>query len=226
MIVSLSASAWSQERLPEEAAAGQWLFTPGRVELGEMAGGGFSVAEKTRPTTLFAFLPRLGYVFVQQDQFLPGSLEIVGEPTYFTVFQHRTVHVGGLAALLTYNVSTGTAWTPYLVGGAGVSFASHRFPPDGTNFNFMTENGLGLHYAIGAQSTVNLDWRYHYFSNADIPPRNPGLNGSLCLIGVLFLYRQAEFLPRSRTADAESVSAVLPRFPPVPCSSVRARPFP
>ena len=188
LIGSLSQSAWPQERLPEEAAAGQWLFTPGRIELGGMAGGGFSPAEKRRPATLFAFLPRLGYVFVQQEQFLPGSLEIVGEPTYFTVFQPQTAHVGGFAALLKYNVSTGTAWTPYLVGGAGVSFASHRVPYGGTNFNFMTEIGLGLHYAIGPQSTVNLEWRYHHFSNADISPRNAGLNSSLCLIGVSFLY--------------------------------------
>ena len=52
----------------------------------------------------------------------------------------------------------------------------------------MTEIGLGLHYAIGPQSTVNLDWLYHHFSNADISPRNPGLNSSLCLIGVSCLY--------------------------------------
>ena len=65
-------------------------------------------------------MPRLGYVLVQQEQFFPGSLEIVGEPTYFTVVQHQTAHVGGAVTLLTYNVSTGTAWTPFLVGGAGL----------------------------------------------------------------------------------------------------------
>ncbi|HWT78814.1 MAG TPA: hypothetical protein VN648_08415, partial [Candidatus Methylomirabilis sp.] len=48
------------------------------------------------------FLPRFGYVFAEQGHFLPGSFEIVGEPMFLTVFQHQTVYVGGLAALLKY----------------------------------------------------------------------------------------------------------------------------
>lgn len=124
----LPPTAWAQTPLPEQAEQDQWSFRPGAIELGAQIGGGFSLANTTRDATAFALLPRLGYVFAQQEHFLPGSFEIVIEPTYLTVFQHQTVHVGGLAALLKYNFRTGTRWTPYLVGGAGVSFASHRLP--------------------------------------------------------------------------------------------------
>jgi opacity protein-like surface antigen len=184
----LPSTAWAQTRLPEEAEQDQWTFSPGRIELGALIGGGFSLADETREATEFAFLPRLGYVFAQQAHFLPGSFGIVGEPTYLAVFQHQTVHVGGLAALLKYNFRTGTRWTPYLVGGAGLSFASHRLPHDGTSFNFMLEGGLGLQYALTPRSLLGVEWRFQHFSNADISPSNPGLNLSVFLIGFSFVY--------------------------------------
>ena len=59
---------------------------PGRIELGAQIGGGFSLTESTREATEFALLPRIGYVFAQQECFLPGSFELVGEPTFLTVF--------------------------------------------------------------------------------------------------------------------------------------------
>jgi opacity protein-like surface antigen len=184
----LPPSAWAQTPLPEQAEPDRWSFTPGRIELGVQLGGGFSLANNSREATEFALLPRLGYVFGQQERFLPGSFEIVIEPTYVTVFQHQTTHVGGLAALLKYNFRTGTRWTPYLVGGAGVSFASHRLPHDGTSFNFLLEGGLGLQYALTPRSLLGVEWRLQHFSNADISERNDGLNMSLFLLGYSFLY--------------------------------------
>ena len=183
----LASSAYAQTRLPEEEQD-RWSFAPGRIELGALIGGGFSTAEMTREATEFALLPRIGYVFAQQEHVLPGSLEIVGEPTYLTVFQHQTVYVGGLAALLKNYVRTGTRGTPYLVGGAGLSLASHRLPHGGTNFNFLPEGGLGLQYALTPRSLLGVEWRFQHFSNANISPPNPSLNQSLFLLGYSFLY--------------------------------------
>jgi opacity protein-like surface antigen len=188
LIGGVPSPAGAQTRLPDGAGPDGWVFPPGRIELGGQLGGGFSLAEQTRAATEVAFLPRLGYVFAQQDHFLPGSFELVGEPTYLTVFQHQTVHVGGLAAILKYNFRTGTPWVPYLVGGAGLAFASHRVPHGGTNFNFLMEGGLGLQYALTPRSLLNVEWRFQHFSNADISLPNPSLNTSLFLLGVSFLY--------------------------------------
>ena len=179
----LSSSARAQTRLPETAERERWSFSPGRIELGAQIGGGFSLAENSREATEFALLPRIGYVFAEQGHVLPGSFEIVGEPAFLTVFQHQTVYVGGLAALLKYNIRTGTRWTPYLVGGGGLSFASHRLPHGGTNFNFVPEGGVGLQYAITPRSLLGVEWRFQHFSNADISPPNPSLNMSLFLLG-------------------------------------------
>ncbi len=184
----LASSAYAQARLPDEGEQDRRAFAPGRIELGAQVGGGFSLAENTREATEFALLPRIGYVFAEQGHFLPGSFEIMGEPTFLTVFQHQTVYVGGLAALLKYNIRTGTRWTPYLVGGGGVSFASHRLPHGGTNFNFMPEGGLGLQYALSSRSLLGVEWRFQHFSNANISPPNPSLNMSLFLLGYSVLY--------------------------------------
>ena len=184
----LPSSAYAQTRLPDVAERDRWSFSPGRLELGAQTGGGWSIDENKREATEFALLPRIGYVFAQQEHFLPGSFEIVGEPTYLTVFQHQTVHVGGLAVLLKYNVRTGTRWTPYLVGGGGISFASHRLPHGGTNFNFLPEGGLGLQYALSPRALLGLEWRFQHFSNANISPPNPGLIVSLFLLGFPVVY--------------------------------------
>ena len=184
----LPSTAWPQTRLQEEAEPDRWAFPAGRIELGVQVGGGYSVAATTRAATEVALLPRLGYVFAEQAAFLPGSFEIVGEPTYLTVFQHQTVHVGGVAALLKYNFQTGSRWVPYLVGGAGLAFASHRIPHSGTNFNFLTEGGVGLQYALTPRVLLGAEWRYQHFSIADISLPNPSLNLSLFLLGASVLY--------------------------------------
>jgi len=181
-------TAGPETRPPEERELEQWIFAPGRVELGAQIGGGFSLGDSAREATEFSFRPRIGYVLAQQGHVLPGSVEIVGEPTYITVFQHQTVHVGGLIASLKYNVQTGSRWTPYVLGGGGVSFSSHRVPQGGTNFNFLVEGGLGLQYTLTPRSVLNGEWRFQHFSNGDISPPNPSLNMSLFLLGFSFLF--------------------------------------
>jgi opacity protein-like surface antigen len=112
----------------------------------------------------------------------------VGEPAFLTVFQGQTVYVGRPRRPAQVQCPAGTRWTPYLVGGAGLSFPSHRLPHGGTNFNFMPEGGLGLQYAITPRALLGVEWRFQHFSNADISPPNPGLNISLFLLGFSVVY--------------------------------------
>jgi opacity protein-like surface antigen len=136
-------------------------------------------------------MPRVGYVFhdVQREIDFPGSFEIVLQPSYLTVFQQkRTAHVGGVASLLKYNFRTGTDFTPFVEAGAGVSYATKRVPPGGTNFNFILQTGVGLQYAISDRHALSFEWLYHHLSNADTGDHNPGFNTSLFLLGFSILY--------------------------------------
>jgi hypothetical protein len=135
-------------------------------------------------------MARVGYVLAQQDRFLPGSVEIIGEPMYLAVLEpsNETAHAFGVSALVKYNIWTGTRWVPFLEGGGGVSYASVNVPRTGTNFNFMAQIGGGVQYAIGDRSTLDLRAIYHHISNANISRDNPSLNSLQFLAGVTFLY--------------------------------------
>src|SRR5574337_1123869 len=177
VLVGLS-GAWAQERPPEEKLRGDWLFTKGRVEIGGHVGGGFSMQHRDRSASLFTVSPRIGYVFAEHEGSLPGSLEIVGEPSYFAVFEGRTAHLLGLAALIKYNFRTGTKLTPFIDAGTGISYATFPVPRGGTSFNFTLQAGVGVHYAVGTRSTLNFEWRYSHFSNAYTTDNDPGINTS------------------------------------------------
>ncbi len=184
-------TAWAGEPLREQAERDDgWLFGKGRVEVGIQLGGGVALQHDPRSASVFTVLPRVGYVFheVQRDHVLPGSFEIALQPSYLTVFQKRTAHVGGLASLLKYNFRTGTNFTPFLEAGAGVSYATIKVPRGGTNFNFILQTGVGLQYAISDRHALSFQWLYHHLSNADTSTHNPGLNTSLFLLGFSTVY--------------------------------------
>lgn len=183
-----SALASSEEGAAAPASQSPWPFRTGRFEVGMQTGGGVALQHDPRSASVFALLPRLGYVFYEVERGLPGSVEVVAQPSYLTVFERGTAHVGGLAALLRYNFRTGTRFTPFAEAGAGASYASLRVPNHGSRFNFILETGVGLQYTISDRYALSFEWLYHHLSNADIYVSNPGLNTSLFLLGFSILY--------------------------------------
>jgi opacity protein-like surface antigen len=188
---ALALAAWlavasAQEPPPPPAPLAEWPLARGRVELGGLAGGGFNIDWQPEPVNQFSLFLRAGYVFLEQEALVPGSLEVVAEPGYLAVFEGKTAQVASLAALLKYNLRTGTRLVPFVEGGGGVSYASERVPqqPGGTHFNFVLEAGAGVHYLLGDRTALTAEWRFHHFSNGDLQPPNPSLNSSLFLIGV------------------------------------------
>jgi len=182
--------AWAHERHPEEKLRDDWLFARGRVEIGGHIGGGFSMQHQDRSASLFTVVPGISYVFAEYEGSLPGSLEIVGEPSCFAVFEGRTAHVSGLAALIKYNFRTGTKLTPFIDAGTGISYGTIPVPRGGTHFNFSLQAGVGVHYTIGTWSTLDFEWRYNHFSNAYIIDNDPGINASSFLLGFSLLNSQ------------------------------------
>jgi len=184
-----AASSGDRPREQSGREAG-WLFGEGQVEVGLQLGGGATLQHDPRSASVFTVLPRVGRVVheVRSDRAVPGSFEIVLQPGYLTVFQRRTAHVGGLAALLKYNFRTDTRFTPFVEAGAGVSYGTITVPRGGTNFNFILQTGIGLQYAISGRHAVSAEWLYHHLSNADTSAHNPGLNAGLFLLGFSTMY--------------------------------------
>jgi len=188
LVVGL-ADAWAADRLDEAAEAGRWLFPPERLEVGGYVGGGLALQNYPRDGTIFVLIPRVGYVFWQQDRFLPGSLEVLVEPAYYAVHQTETASVFSGSLICKYNFATGTRLTPFLEGGAGVSYATRAVPEvRGSHFNFVLQAGLGLQYAVGDRNTLSLSWRYIHLSNAHLYPTDPSLNTGVFLLGFSHLF--------------------------------------
>ena len=155
------------------------------MSLGVAAGGGTSVASGLRQGTVASVLTRIGYVFAEQGHLLPGSLEVVGEPGYLHVWErHDQAELAAFSALLKYNFRTPTRFTPFVEGGAGVSYATARIPPTGTLFNFITQAGAGVQYAVTPAVTIDARGAFHHLSNANTGKQNPSLNTMLFSLGV------------------------------------------
>jgi hypothetical protein len=183
-VATAGAATEPERQAPPEA----WPFEAGRVEVGLLLGGGPTLQHGTRDANVVAVLPRVGYVVHEFLSGVPGSVEVLAQPSYLAVFEDGAIHVGGLAALAKYNFRTGTAITPYVEVGAGVTYASRDVPSKGSQFNFSLQAGVGVQYALSGRATVNLAWLYHHLSNADLYARNGGLNTGLFLLGISLFY--------------------------------------
>ncbi len=183
-----SAHASSGEGVAASTAEDRWPFRAGRFEVGVQTGGGMALQHDPRSASVFALLPRMGYVVYEVERGVPGSVEIIAQPTYLTVFERGTAHVGGLAGVLRYNFRTGTRVTPFAEAGAGVSYATLRVPNFGSRFNFILQTGVGVQYTINDHYALSFEWLYHHLSNADTYASNPGLNTGLFLLGFSMFY--------------------------------------
>lgn len=109
---------------PQPAPDADWPLARGRGELGGLVGGGFNIDWQPQPVNQCSLFLRAGYVLLQQEALVPGSLEIIAEPAYQSVFEGKTANVGSVVALLKYNIRTGTRFIPFVEAGGGVPFGS------------------------------------------------------------------------------------------------------
>jgi opacity protein-like surface antigen len=186
LVVSLLAgtsAVAAGESQQDAAPPDEWRYPVGAIEVGVAVGGGASLGHGRQDATLGAILPRVGVVLAQQEVFLPGSLEFVGEPGLYIVGAGGTAAVASLALLLKYNFWTGTRWIPFALAGGGISYASDAIPHGASHFNFLGEAGAGLQYALSARRVLSLEWRFHHISNGNTAATNPSVNSVLLLLG-------------------------------------------
>lgn len=80
---------------------------------------------------------------------------------------------------------------PWFQGAGGLIYTTHKFPPDilvphgtpgGTSvWNFSPQGGVGVHYFIRPQRSVDLQLNAVHISSASLGDRNPGVNASIQL---------------------------------------------
>ena len=78
---------------------------------------------------------------------------------------------------------------PWFQGAGGLIYTTHKFPPDilvpqGTPgatsvWNFSPQGGLGLHYFVRPQRSIDFGVNAVHISSASLGDRNPGVNASM-----------------------------------------------
>ncbi len=120
---------------------------------------------------------------------LRGSLEVAGEVMVadFSNADHGTVF--GVSPFLRYHFLTGSPWVPYVAFGAGLVYLGLNVEEQSTKWNFTLQPAIGLQYGLSDHWSVTAEYRFQHISNAHAGGRNLGLNSSVGLVGISYLFQ-------------------------------------
>ena len=177
MAESIPSTQFTSEKLTLEEH-----FHAGRYEAGFGGGSLFSPIgrPKNRPTVNYAFGEfHFGLMLTDPGGpgILRGNLELVPEAFGAAIYDGPGNYVAGGAAWFRYNfIPPDWRVIPYVQagGGAVLTDIDHRYV--GQHFNFNLGAAAGLRFFVCPHSTVNLEYRFQHISNANLGPRNIGIN--------------------------------------------------
>ncbi|MGH7409053.1 MAG: acyloxyacyl hydrolase [Candidatus Methylomirabilales bacterium] len=135
-----------------------------------------------------SFTPRWGIVLTDPvgRSFWRGGLEFLTEPSAVITTDTPRILSGGIAALLRYNLYTGTRLMPFLEGGVGLIASTDRLEGQGSSFNFTSQGGAGFQYFVTREWAFTGAYRFSHLSNAGIARPNRGLNVNTFFIGLAY----------------------------------------
>jgi hypothetical protein len=91
--------------------------------------------------------------------------------------------------LLRWDLMPHGHWEPWVQGGGGLIYTTHKFPPDvlvphgtpgGTSvFNFTPQFGIGAHYFISPRRSIYVEANAVHISSSSLGDKNPGVNASV-----------------------------------------------
>lgn len=91
--------------------------------------------------------------------------------------------------LLRWDLMPHGHWEPFVQGGGGMIYTTHKFPPDvlvphGTPgatsvWNFTPQFGVGLHYFIAPHRSIYFEANAIHISSSSLGDKNPGVNASV-----------------------------------------------
>ena len=78
---------------------------------------------------------------------------------------------------------------PFLTSGGGFLYFNHRMFGTTQQFNFTAQLGGGVQLFTSSRRTaIDLGYKYHHISNANLGNQNPGLDSHMLFVG-LSLFR-------------------------------------
>jgi opacity protein-like surface antigen len=168
--------------MPITNAPAENHFRDGLWEMSAGQGVMFSpfLAVHNRPELNYTLTEiQLGYMLtdIHGSDFWRGNVEAAGSSFGGGIFNGRGSYVAGSTLWLRYNFVPRTGhFVPFVQAGAGLTDTDLDRRIEGQNFNFNLNLGAGTRYFFKPNWSVNLECRYQHISNADMSPRNLGVN--------------------------------------------------
>ncbi len=113
--------------------------------------------------------------------------ELLLEIPFYTVVHPESAIMTGINFLACWDFIASEKIVPYVFAGGGFMYTNLDISGLGTEFNGNYQGGLGIHYYIRDNTSIDFNYRYHHISNAGTASPNEPLNSSKILFGLSFL---------------------------------------
>ena len=113
---------------------------------------------------------------------VPSAL--VGDPHTHNGHRAYAYGVGGSPIGAQVNFVHFRRFEPFVTSGGGFLYFNHRMF-GATQFNFTAQLGGGVQlFTVSRRAAIDLGYKYHHISNANLGNRNPGMDSHMLFIGV------------------------------------------
>ena len=183
-----------KENGPDEKSGTDSLFEIGRYEANLNSGALFSpfIATKGRPKIKYT-LTELGLGFMlsepKERAWWRGNFEFAGDGFGSAIFEGSGDYIAGATLWLRYNfIQSSARLVPYTQIGGGFVFTDIDRGIVGQRFNFNLDVGFGFRYLLSERWALNLEYRYQHISNANLAPKNLGINAHGPMLGISLFF--------------------------------------
>lgn len=122
-----------------------------------------------------------------------GSLELLLDYSYLTVFHGYGTYFTGPSGIVRYNfVQPDACLVPYVQGGAGFVFndvwrdkTQHAV---GEEFEFILQTGVGVHWLVADNWSLDAEASLIHISNAGLAKHNLGVNAPGASLGLTYFF--------------------------------------
>lgn len=127
---------------------------------------------------------------MQKLNFNPSQLlQFQIEPFISFVAKPDTNAEIGISFLLKLGILPQTAkFQPFILAGPGMVYMTQHTREQSTQFNFIEQAGMGIHYFFRQNVAFTLEGRFRHLSNSSIKYPNRGINTQFVIAGISYKF--------------------------------------
>jgi len=179
----------NSDAAPPEEKPHTWLR-----EIGFLTGyGSMNLHHESSNYEVIPLLPQFGFdinPLIKKLHIKPkGTVEGVIEPLMNVVTHPHANAEVGCSFFLKYSQKVISRIAPYIEAGVGMMYSTQHTHEQGTQYNFLTQAGAGIHFFLTTHVALTTGYRFRHFSNAGIDDDNEGINHHFGLVGVSYFFQ-------------------------------------